>query len=357
MNADSYLRLEGIRKTYGSVHAVTGVDLSVEREEFVTLLGASGSGKTTMLMAIAGFIHLDAGRIALAGQDITYASPSSRQIGVVFQSYALFPHMTVFENVAYPLRIRRTEAAEVTRRVGKLLEMVQLSHAAQRYPNQLSGGQQQRVALARAMVFGPRLLLLDEPLGALDKKLREQMQTEIKDLQRELRMTVVSVTHDQVEALSMSDRIAVMRDGKIEQVGTPDALYRRPNSRFVADFIGEASLLAATAVQSVQGQMVADLAGSQIRFTSESPVSPGAKMTIIVRPEAIAPAVETRAVKNRIEGIIERRVYLGDVMKYWVKIADGQTLLMKRPHVSGTVIHDVGERISLTWAAEDTRLV
>jgi ABC-type Fe3+/spermidine/putrescine transport system ATPase subunit len=235
--------------------------------------------------------------------------------------------------------------------------MVQLSHAAQRYPNQLSGGQQQRVALARAMVFGPRLLLLDEPLGALDKKLREQMQTEIKDLQRELRMTVVSVTHDQVEALSMSDRIAVMRDGKIEQVGTPDALYRRPNSRFVADFIGEASLLAATAVQSVQGQMVADLAGSQIRFTSESPVSPGAKMTIIVRPEAIAPAVETRAVKNRIEGIIERRVYLGDVMKYWVKIADGQTLLMKRPHVSGTVIHDVGERISLTWAAEDTRLV
>ena len=281
--------------TDGTVHAVDGVELVVEREEFVTLLGASGSGKTTMLMTIAGFIYPDAGTITLAGQDITYASPSSRQLGVAFQSYALFPHMTVFENVAYPLRVRRTDAAETARRTGELLEMVQLSHAAQRYPNQLSGGQQQRVALARAMVFGPRLLLLDEPLGALDKKLREQMQTEIKDLQRQLRMTVVSVTHDQVEALSsMSDRIAVMRDGKIEQVGTPDALYRRPNSRFVADFIGEACLLAATTSQSPSGATMADLAGSAIRFASDAPLPAGTAVTMMVRPEAIAPFAEAR---------------------------------------------------------------
>jgi len=357
MSADSYLRLEGIRKTYDAVHAVDGVDLDVQREEFVTLLGASGSGKTTMLMTIAGFIYPDAGTVTLAGQDITYASPSSREIGVVFQSYALFPHMTVFENVAYPLRVRRKDAAEVTRRAGELLEMVQLAHAAQRYPNQLSGGQQQRVALARAMVFGPRLLLLDEPLGALDKKLREQMQTEIKDLQRQLRMTVVSVTHDQVEALSMSDRIAVMRDGKIEQVGTPDALYRRPNSRFVADFIGEACLLTATAVRSAPGEIVAEIAGNPIRFTSDSPVLEGTRITVIVRPEAIAPVGEATAAQNRIDGVIERRVYLGDVMKYWIKIADGQTLQMKRPHVSRVTVHDVGTAVSLAWAIEDTRLV
>jgi len=260
----------------------------------------------------------------------------------------------VFENVAYPLRVRRTEAA---RRTGELLEMVQLSHAAQRYPHQLSGGQQQRVALARAMVFGPRLLLLDEPLGALDKKLREQMQTEIKDLQRQLRMTVVSVTHDQVEALSMSDRIAVMRDGKIEQVGTPDALYRRPNSRFVADFIGEACLLAATTMQSSPGTTMADLAGSPIRFASDAPLPAGTAVTVMVRPEAIAPLAEARLTENRIDGVIERRVYLGDVMKYWIRIADGQMLQMKRPHVSGVAVHDVGARISVAWAVDDTRLV
>ena len=236
---DTYLRFENVAKHYGDVRAVDDVSIDVGREEFLTLLGASGSGKTTLLMTVAGFTMPDRGRIVLDGEDITWLPPSLRNIGVVFQSYALFPHMTVSENVAYPLRVRKVPRRESEERTERALDLVQLGGFGERMPSQLSGGQQQRVALARAVVFEPRLLLMDEPLGALDKKLREYMQLEIKQLQRQLRITVIYVTHDQSEALTMSDRIAIMNDGRFEQVGSPEGLYRAPANRFVADFIGE----------------------------------------------------------------------------------------------------------------------
>ena len=240
--APSLLSLTAIAKSYGSVIALAGIDLGVPDGEIVTILGPSGSGKTTLLKIVAGFELPDRGRVELAGDDITYVTPASRGIGMVFQNYALFPHMRVAENIAFPLEMRRLARAETQERVSRALALVGLAGYEARYPRQLSGGQQQRVALARAIVFEPRLLLLDEPFGALDRKLREQMQLEVKRLQRQLGITALFVTHDQEEALVLSDRIAVMNGGLIEQIGAPAEVYSRPANRFVADFIGESNI-------------------------------------------------------------------------------------------------------------------
>src|SRR5882757_4667170 len=242
--AEPLVRFRGVQKTYDGVHLVVrGLDLDIRRGEFLTLLGPSGSGKTTTLMMLAGFESPTAGDIVLNGKPITRTPPHKRDFGMVFQNYALFPHLTVGENVAYPLTVRKVDKAAQATRVAKALEMVQLRGMTERYPAQLSGGQQQRVALARALVFEPQLVLMDEPLGALDKQLREHMQIELKELHRQLGVTFVFVTHDQGEALTMSDRVAVFNNGVIQQIASADSMYETPTNRFVASFIGDSTML------------------------------------------------------------------------------------------------------------------
>jgi putative spermidine/putrescine transport system ATP-binding protein len=249
------LQVSGLSKRYGDFVALAPTDLDVAQGEFLTLLGPSGSGKTTLLSLIAGLSQPDAGAIRINGTDVTYGAPYERDIGMVFQNYALFPHMTVAENIAFPLQMRRTDAQAARKRVMNALEMVHLPHVAERYPRELSGGQQQRIALARCMVYRPSIILMDEPLGALDKKLRDHMQLEIKRIHRELGTTIVYVTHDQEEAMTMSDRICLMNAGEIAQLGTPDDLYFRPSSVFVADFLGESNLLDATVLERAGDQV------------------------------------------------------------------------------------------------------
>lgn len=237
------LEIRSLRKSYGGLDVLKGIDLDVSSGEFVTLLGPSGSGKTTVLMAIAGFQQADAGRIAIDGRDVTALPAHERNVGVVFQQYALFPHLTIRDNIAYPLRMRRLARAEIERRVSAALDAVQLSGVGDRMPNQLSGGQQQRIAVARATVYEPPLLLMDEPLSALDKSLRQDLQTEIRRMHRDLSTSIVYVTHDQEEALGMSDRIAVVNEGRIVQIDTPETIYHRPATRFVASFVGQSNFL------------------------------------------------------------------------------------------------------------------
>ncbi len=354
---DIHLRFENISKSYGAVKAVDDVSIDVRREEFLTLLGASGSGKTTMLMSIAGFTMPDSGRIVLDGEDITYLPPSRRNIGVVFQSYALFPHMTVFENVAYPLRVRRVARRDIEERTEKALELIQLGGFGDRMPDQLSGGQQQRVALARAMVFEPKMLLMDEPLGALDKKLREYMQLEIKHLQRQLKITVIYVTHDQSEALTMSDRIAIMSQGQFEQVGSPDDLYRAPANRFVADFIGETCFFKAVVAGTEGDLTVARIGDDTVRFPADTPAAPGAEVELMVRPEAVGIAAAGETEGNRLAGVVEEAIYLGELTRYHLRLGDDQILMMKQQNMDGVGQVRPGDSVTVSWSIQDTRQV
>src|SRR5262249_4250347 len=287
MQTGATLELVEVSKTFGPVTAVDGVSLTVPPGEFLTLLGPSGSGKTTTLMMIAGFESATSGEILLGGRPLTRVPPYRRNLGMVFQHYALFPHMTVRDNVAFPLRTRGATRAETDRRVEETLERVHLPGYGARFPAQLSGGQQQRVALARALVYGPPVLLMDEPLGALDKKLREQMQLEIKHIQRELQLTVIYVTHDQEEALAMSDRIVVMRHGRVVQLGPPRDLYERPIDRFVADFIGQSNFLEVT-VRSVQDGIATAVTddGLDVSLVGEAGAE-GTRVTLALRPERV----------------------------------------------------------------------
>src|SRR5262252_3441305 len=287
---DTLVRFVGVQKTYDGVNRVVEhLDLDIERGEFLTLLGPSGSGKTTTLMLLAGFEAPTEGEILLDGRAIGRLPPHKREIGMVFQHYALFPHMTVAENVAFPLTVRGLPKDEIASRVERALSMVQLAALAERRPAQLSGGQQQRVAVARALVFEPKLVLMDEPLGALDKQLREQMQLEIRRLHRELGVTMVYVTHDQSEALTMSDRIAVFRQGRIEQIGPPEAIYDEPANAFVARFIGENNRVVGTVVE-VDGTRCAVRArgGAMLTGTCADRLAPGDEALVSVRPEQIA---------------------------------------------------------------------
>ena len=287
MATAGYLRLSDLVKSYdGRSNAVDGVNLEIARGEFVTMLGPSGSGKTTTLMMIAGFEQPTGGTIELDGHDLARSKPYQRNIGMVFQNYALFPHMTAARNIGFPLRMRRVAATEVTRRVAQVLALVGLERFADKHPRELSGGQQQRVALARGLVFDPDVLLLDEPLGALDKNLREQMQVEIKRIHREVGITMVYVTHDQTEAMTMSDRIAVFNAGKLEQVGRPLDIYHRPATRFVGEFIGDSNFFAARVDPARPGWLDLDGIGPA-RLADAGAMPAGGAVDLLVRPERL----------------------------------------------------------------------
>ena len=347
------LALQAIAKRYGGVTAVEDVSLEVASGEFVSLLGPSGSGKTTTLMMIAGFILPSAGTILLDGKDITRLAPYRRNIGMVYQNYALFPHMTVGRNVAFPLRMRGAGRDEIAERVRRALELVQLRGLAERKPGELSGGQQQRVALARALVFEPPLLLMDEPLGALDKKLREELQGEIKRIQRQTRGTVIYVTHDQEEALSLSDRVVVLNHGRIEQAGQPGELYERPRTRFVAEFLGAANFLEATVTDAGDHLRARSAGGLELALarTAQAPV--GSKLTLSIRPERVLLAPEDGGGGGgTVKGTIVEASYFGNAERYLVRLAGGERLVSQRPS-TGLPMLPPGTAVRISWARRD----
>lgn len=323
------LSLAGLQKRYGETLAVRELSLDVAAGEFVSLLGPSGSGKTTALTMIAGFEAPSAGRIAIGGQDVTFLAPNHRNIGMVFQKYALFPHLTIHQNIAFPLRMRgRMQKTAIVQRVEEMLELVQLSGYAERYPNQLSGGQQQRVAVARALAFEPPVLLMDEPLGALDKKLREAMQFEIKRLQERLGATVVYVTHDQDEALTMSDRVAIMSDGRLMQMGTPTELYRQPKTEFGADFIGRMNFIDGDCLDCTAEQTVVRLSEKTV-LNLRSAASErtrkydaGTALRVAIRPERMRLAKRGDGGADALPGVIDAAVFIGSTYIFLVRLAD-----------------------------------
>jgi len=315
------VELRGCTRDYGAVRAVDALDLAVRDGEFLALLGPSGCGKTTTLNLIAGFVTPTAGRVLIDGDDVTGRPPHLRGLGVVFQSYALFPHLSVRDNVAFGLRERRVPAAEIERRVGDALELVRLDRAGRQRPGQLSGGMQQRVALARALVYRPRVLLLDEPLAALDRKLREGMRDELRAIQRSVGITTVFVTHDQAEALGLSDRIAVMNHGRIEQLGAPREIYERPATRFVADFIGGSSVLRGRAVTADR----VSVAGGALQVTGAALVA-GAEVELAIRPERVRLA--TGPADNALAAAVDGLVYQGAQTELTARLADGQRVLV-----------------------------
>jgi len=315
------LRVEGLTRRFGDVVALDSVSLDIASGELLTILGPSGSGKTTLLKVVAGFERPDGGRVRVDGEDITTVPPARRDIGMVFQNYALFPHLTVQANVAFPLEMRNVGKAEIERRVGETLALVELAGYEARLPKQLSGGQQQRVALARAIVFNPRLLLLDEPFGALDRKLRETMQLEVRRLQRRLGLTTIFITHDQEEALVLSDRIAVMNRGAIQQVATTTEIYERPANDFVADFVGESNIF--HGILTEPG--VITLAGGR-RIRVDGAAAIGARLGVLMRPERFA-----MSGTNSFAGEVLEAVYLGASFKLRLACTDGLELIVRQP--------------------------
>ncbi len=348
------LEFRGLSKHYGRVRAVDNVDLQVPRGQFLTLLGPSGSGKTTMLMMIAGFISPTSGRMALDGTDITERQPEKRNFGMVFQGYALFPHLSVFDNVAFPLKVRRLSGEETRERVKKALDLVQLGELADRMPRQLSGGQQQRVALARALVFNPEILLLDEPLGALDRKLRQEVQIELKELHRRVRTTFIYVTHDQEEALSMSDRIAIVRDGRFVQVGSPDELYELPRTRFVAGFLGESNFLRGTVRSSECGEIRYEIGGDQYRQRGNGHApSPGEPILVAMRPEKVRIAAERpTGATNAVEGTIRNWNYFGSTFHMTLAHPALGDIVVSCPAWRTRITPENGQRLWVDWDAD-----
>lgn len=345
-NATGNLSLEQVTKVFeqgqNEVRAVDDISLEVRGGEFLTLLGPSGCGKTTTLRLIAGFEFPTAGRIILDGKDMVNQPPNKRPMAMVFQSYALFPHLNVFDNVAYGLRLRRMRENEIREAVEIALHMMNLVDLEKRSPNQLSGGQQQRVALARAMVMKPKLLLFDEPLSNLDAKLRAQMRTEIRHLQQRLGITSIYVTHDQVEAMSLSDRIVVMNQGHIEQVGTPEEIYQRPASVFVADFIGRANFIEANVLERQDGHAVASILGEKIRLACNPDLRPGDPAYAVIRPEGIRVAPPNK----NISGEVKTAVYLGSSVEYELEVESYTLLAMDTNPMDGGIFRE-GSPISV----------
>ena len=353
----AYVRFDNVQKSYDGVTLVVkSLNLGIAEGEFLTMLGPSGSGKTTCLMMLAGFEPATHGEIFLNTRPINRVPPHKRGIGMVFQNYALFPHMTVEENLLFPLEVRRMPRDEARRRVAKVLEMVELPEFAGRRPAQLSGGQQQRVAVARALVFEPALVLMDEPLGALDKQLREQMQYEIKHIHENLGVTVVYVTHDQSEALTMSDRIAVFDDGIIQQLSTPDDLYERPQNSFVAHFIGENNTLHGTVTEVRNGECrVAVDGGGEVSALAVNVDGVNTRTTLSLRPERAEidpPSVDGL---NTLEGRVEELIYLGDHIRTRLTVAGHDDFIVKVPNTHSHRPMVVGETATVAWVTQDCR--
>jgi putative spermidine/putrescine transport system ATP-binding protein len=320
------LSIRGVGKQYGAVTALAGASLEIAEGELVTLLGPSGSGKTTLLMMVAGLVPPSAGEIWIDGRLATHLPPDKRDIGIVFQNYALFPHLTVFDNIAFPLRMRRLRAAEIAEAVARVLDIVQLPQVANRLPRELSGGQQQRIALARCMVYRPSIILMDEPLGALDRQLRDQMQLEIKSLHRRLGITVLYVTHDQEEAMAMSDRICLINQGRIEQVGTPQELYFRPGSLFAAEFLGESNIFEATVRAAGEPAMLEGPGGLALRVGGSDGAAPGDRVKLLVRPERLQLLGDAEGFENIVEAEVGDVVFAGGFTRYFLRLAEGSVV-------------------------------
>jgi len=351
-----FVVFDKIDKSYdGEVLVVKNLNLNIAKGEFVTMLGPSGSGKTTTLMMLAGFETPTNGEIYLEGKPISQIPPYEREIGMVFQNYALFPHMTVQENLSFPLEVRKLSKTEIKDKVTKALDMVELGKFGTRFPAQLSGGQQQRVALARALVFEPRLVLMDEPLGALDKNLREQMQYEIKHIHERIGITVVYVTHDQGEALTMSNRIAVFDEGVIQQLSTPDILYEQPENSFVAQFIGENNRMNGIIKNIDEKYCEVDLdGGGTVKALKVNIGSIGDPTQLSVRPERVSVNAQETSVENNFKGKIKELIYLGDHIRARIAVCGNDEFIVKIPN-EGNVDLKEGANIDLHWQAEDIR--
>jgi len=354
--ASTMVELAGVSKNYGPVNALLPVDLTIAKGEFVTLLGPSGSGKSTLLNLIAGMITPSAGRIVIDGRDATAMPTNKRGLGMVFQNYALMPHMTVFENIAFPLQVRHMSRAEIRERVEKVLDLIQLRHVADRRPKALSGGQQQRISLARCIVYNPALILMDEPLGALDKNLREQMQLEIKRLHAELGITMLYVTHDQDEALTMSDRIVLMNSGRIEQQGPPEQLYFEPTTVFAAQFIGSSNILVGDVMDQAGGTAIRTSVGTFPVRTAAHDFAAGQRAALLVRPENLRLVDEGTALPN-IAGQIEDSIVMGGVIRHFVRCADKSVIIVQELNQPGLPRPQRGSLVRAGWSTAHGRLL
>ena len=351
-----HVEYRGVYKRFGdSAWVVRELDLELHKGEFLTLLGPSGSGKTTCLMMLAGFEPPTAGDIRINGESVARLPPDKRGIGVVFQNYALFPHMSVGANLAFPLEVRGLDAQQRRERVGRALELVRLTGLEGRRPNQLSGGQQQRVAIARALVFEPELVLMDEPLGALDRRLREQLQYEIRRIQRQLGVTVLYVTHDQTEAMAMSDRVAVFRAGRIEQVASPEVLYEEPQRPFVASFIGENNLLKGRIVSVEQGVCEVDVAEQRLQAAHIADLPAGSETLVAIRPERVNIAPLSMQYSNELDARVEDISFLGDHLRVRLHVCGNTEFIAKIPNIVGHGGILPGDRVRIGWGALDCR--
>ncbi|MGE0215498.1 ABC transporter ATP-binding protein [Mycolicibacterium sp.] len=355
------IRLHQLAKSFAGIPAVTGIDLDIPAGQFYSLLGSSGCGKTTTLRMIAGFEKPDSGRIELDGRDVAGDPPHKRPVNTVFQTYALFPFMTVWDNVAFGLKYQKSSKEETKRRVGEALELVRMESYAKRKPAQLSGGQQQRVALARALVLRPSVLLLDEPLGALDAKLRKQLQLELRAMQREIGITFVYVTHDQEEALTMSDQIAVLAEGRVEQVGAPQEIYSAPATTFVAGFLGAANIFDAEILDSAAGTASCSALNTRL-VAAVDDAAPAGAAAIVIRPERITLQgcdEPVAAGRNTIAGTVKHVVYLGNCTQVHVEVGEPAALVVEVPNTAGpgSVVHTPGERVTCVCTHDAVRVL
>lgn len=353
MEKEIILELNSIRKSFGETNVLNGISLSVHKGEFITLLGSSGCGKTTTLRIISGLETADSGTVLLEGNDVVSVPPNKRNVNTVFQSYALFPHMTVAGNIGYPLKIKKTPKSEIKKRVTEMLSLVQLDGYEGRMPAELSGGQRQRVAIARALISQPKILLLDEPLGALDLQLRRQMQLELKRLQKKLGLTFIYITHDQEEALNMSDRIAVMKDGRFEQIGTPAEIYDSPKTSFVASFVGSSNLISGI-VKEIDGNTVTfENQSGTGQFDSASHIfNKGENVTVSVHAEQIQISLSTGSsdTNGTLSGIIEEKSFAGGMLRISVSLTNGEKIIANRYGIDSAL--KSGDNVQISWTAD-----